>query len=172
MNVVLIGLMGSGKSTIGRLVAHSLGFEFADTDHLVTTAAHMGIPQIFAMEGEAGFRRRETAALHSLMDRRNCIIATGGGIVTVPENIPLLRQLGFVVWLNASPATLHRRTAHSHDRPLLHNTDPAGTLRGLLEQRAPLYAQACDMKITTDDFTTQEVAYGLAETIRVEFARR
>lgn len=163
--------MGSGKSTIGRLVAHSLGFGFIDTDQLIAETARMGIPQIFAKEGEAGFRRRETEALRSLMDRSNCIIATGGGIVTVPENLPLLKQLGFVFWLNASAATLHQRTAHSHDRPLLRNADPAGTLRDLLEKRAPLYAEACDMKITTDDFTTEEVAYGLAETIRVEFSK-
>lgn len=163
--------MGSGKSTIGRLVAHSLGFEFVDTDHLIADSARRNIPQIFAKEGEAGFRRHETAALRSLLGRENTVIATGGGIVTVPENLPLLKQLGFVVWLNADAATLHQRTAHSHDRPLLRNADPAGTLRDLLEKRGPLYAQACDMKITTDDFSTEEIAYGLAETVRVEFAK-
>jgi shikimate kinase len=172
MNIVLIGLMGSGKSTIGRLAAHHLGFAFVDTDHLIADTARMSIPQIFAREGEPGFRKRETAALRSLMGAQNTIIATGGGIVTLPENLPLLRQLGFVVWLNADPATLHQRTAHSHDRPLLRNADPAGTLRQLLEARGPLYEQACDMKITTDEFSTQEVAYGLAETARVEFAKQ
>src|SRR6188474_3153839 len=91
-NVVLIGLMGSGKSTIGRLVAHSLGFEFADTDHLIIAAAHRNIPQIFATEGEAGFRGRETAALRTLVGKEGHVIATGGGIVTVPENLPLLRD--------------------------------------------------------------------------------
>src|SRR4051812_17359313 len=99
-NVVLIGLMGSGKSTIGRLVAHSLGFEFVDTDHLIIEAAHRNIPQIFASEGEEGFRQRETEALRSLDGKQGNVIATGGGIVTVPENLELLRQLGFVVWLN------------------------------------------------------------------------
>ncbi len=170
-NVVLIGLMGSGKSTIGRLVAQSLGFEFVDTDHLVAETAHRTIPGIFAAEGESGFRTRETAALRSLLGRQASVIATGGGIVTVPENLPLLRQLGFVVWLNADPATLYQRTSHSHDRPLLRNADPEATLRDLLTQRAPLYEQVCDMKITTDDFSTEEIAYGLAETVRVEFGR-
>ncbi len=172
MNVVLIGLMGSGKSTIGRLVASSLGFEFVDTDHLITDTARRSIPQIFAAEGEGGFRQRETSALQSLVGKHNCIIATGGGIVTVPENVPLLRQLGFVVWLNADPKTLYRRTCHGNDRPLLRNPDPEGTLRELLEKRAPLYREVCDMKITTDDFSTEEIAYGLAESARVEFAKR
>lgn len=171
MNVVLIGLMGSGKSTIGRLVASSLGFEFVDTDHVITEAAHRSIPQIFTSEGEAGFRKRETAALQSLLGKQNCIIATGGGIVTVPENVPLLHQLGFIVWLNAAPATLYRRTCHGNDRPLLRNPDPEGTLRDLLEKRGPLYREICDMKITTDDFSTEEIAYGLAESVRVEFAK-
>lgn len=171
MNVVLVGLMGSGKSTIGRLAAHSLGFEFVDTDHVITDAAQKSIPKIFETEGEPGFRARETAALRSLSGVQNSIIATGGGIVTVPENLPLLRQLGFVVWLNADPQTLHQRTSHGHDRPLLRNADPAGTLRTLLEKRGPLYEQVCDMKITTDDFSTEEIAYGLAETVRVVFAK-
>lgn len=171
MNVVLVGLMGSGKSTIGRLAAHSLGFEFVDTDHVITDAAQKSIPKIFETEGESGFRARETEALRSLSGVQNSIIATGGGIVTVPENLPLLRQLGFVVWLNADPQTLHQRTSHGHDRPLLRNADPAGTLRTLLEKRGPLYEQVCDMKITTDDFSTEEIAYGLAETVRVVFAK-
>jgi shikimate kinase len=170
-NVVLIGLMGSGKSTIGRLVAHSLGFEFVDTDHLISEAAHRNIPQIFAAEGEAGFRKRETEALRSLAGKQGHVIATGGGIVTVPENLPLLRQLGFVVWLNADPSTLYHRTAHSHDRPLLRNADPEGTLRELLEKRGPLYEQLADMTITTDEFTTEEIAYGLAETVTMRFRK-
>lgn len=171
MNIVLVGLMGSGKSTVGRLAAQSLGFGFADTDHLIAESAGMSIPDIFAIEGEGGFRKRETEALLSLVGQQGMIIATGGGIVTVPGNMPLLRQLGFVVWLNASPGTLHQRTAHGHDRPLLRNADPAGTLRKLYEERRPLYESVCDMKITTDELSPQDVAYGLAETARVEFAR-
>lgn len=170
-NVVLVGLMGSGKSTVGRMVAHSLGFGFADTDHLISDAAGQTIPEIFAAEGEEGFRVRETAALRSLIGRDGMVIATGGGIVTRPENLPLLKQLGFVVWLNADPNVLHRRTAHSHDRPLLKNPDPAGTLRKLHEGRSPLYEQASDMKINTDDFSPQDVAYGVAETARVHFSK-
>ena len=171
-NIVLVGLMGSGKSTVGRLTAHSLGFAFVDTDQLIVEEAGMSIPDIFAKDGESGFRERETRALRSLLGRKGLIVATGGGIVTQAENRLLLRQLGFVVWLNADPQTLHQRTAHSHDRPLLRNDDPAGTLRMLYETRRALYHEVCDMKVTTDEFSPQDVAYGIAETARVEFAKR
>ncbi len=169
LNLVLIGLMGSGKTTLGRLVAHSLGFKFVDTDHLIIEAAGKTIPEIFASEGEAGFRQRETAALQSLAGQQRQVIATGGGIVTPPVNLPILKQLGCVVWLSADTGVLHQRTAHGHDRPLLREVDPAAKLRALYEERAPLYEQACDIKITTDDLSPQEAAYGVAESARVFF---
>jgi shikimate kinase len=168
-NAVLIGLMGSGKSTVGRIAAHSLGFGFVDTDHLIMEQAGLSIPEIFTAEGEAGFRKRETAALESLVGKQGLVIATGGGIVTQPHNLPLLRSLGFVIWLNADPGTLHHRTARSDDRPLLRNGDPAATLKALYESRRSLYQEASDMKITTDDLAPQDVAYGVAETVKVHF---
>jgi shikimate kinase/nucleoside-diphosphate-sugar epimerase len=171
MNIVIIGLMGSGKSSVGKLVAQSLGFAFVDTDHLITDSTGRSVPEIFAAEGEAGFRQRETAMLQSLLGRQRLVISTGGGIVTQPQNLPLLKKLGAVVWLDADPARLHQRIAHSHDRPLLHTADPAATLRQMHEARRPLYKAACDWKITTDDLDTREVAYGLAESARVHFAR-
>ncbi len=169
MNIVLIGLMGSGKTTLGRLVAHSLGFDFVDTDHLIIESAGKSIPEIFASEGEAGFRQRETAALQSLIGRQRHVIATGGGIVTQPANLSILKQLGCVVWLSADTSVLHQRTAYSHDRPLLREGDPAAKLRALYEERAPLYEQACDIKITTDGLSPQEAAYGVTESVRVFF---
>ena len=171
MNIVLIGLMGSGKSTVARLAAQNLGFSFADTDHLIIDAAGCSIPDIFAKEGEAGFRRRETEVLRSLLGTSGLVIATGGGIVTQPQNLPLLKQLGFVVWLNATPDTLHNRTARSDDRPLLKHGDAAATLRRLYEERRPLYEAVCDFKITTDDLAASDVAYGVSETARVHFCK-
>ena len=171
MNIVLIGLMGSGKSTVARLAAQNLGFAYADTDHLITDTAGCSIPDIFAREGEAGFRQRETQALRSLLGTERLVIATGGGIVTQPDNIPLLKQLGYVVWLNATPDTLHSRTARSDDRPLLKQGDAAATLRKLYDERRPLYEAACDFKITTDDLAATEVAYGVSETARVHFCK-
>lgn len=170
-NVVLIGLMGSGKTTVGKLVAHSLGFRFVDTDHLIINATGKTIPQIFAAEGEESFRQHETAALRSLRSQQHLVIATGGGIVTRPENLPILHQLGYVVWLNATPNTLYQRTAHNDERPLLLNADPEGTLHQLLSARADLYASAADLTIHTDDLDAKDVAYGLAESVRVAFAR-
>lgn len=169
VNIVLVGLMGSGKSSVGRMAAHSLGFDFVDTDQLVIEAAGRSIPEIFAAEGETGFRQRETAALKSLESANRMVIATGGGIVTQPVNLPILKHLGFVVWLNASPETLYKRTAHSHDRPLLHNSNPAQVLRDLYHQRATLYQEVCNLKITTDDLALPDVAYGLVETAQVHF---
>ena len=170
LNVVLIGLMGSGKSTVGKMVAHHLGFTFVDTDHIVTDSAGRSIPDIFAAEGEAGFRQRETAALRALQHQQRLVVSTGGGIVTVPENLPLLKSLGAVVWLDADPARLHQRIAHTTDRPLLRTANPAATLADIHSTRRPLYETASDWKITTDDLSPQEVAYGLAESARVHFA--
>src|SRR5437879_604109 len=100
-NIVLVGFMGSGKSTVGRMLARQLRFHFLDTDKLVEQRARMTIAEIFARHGEADFRKRETAELESLAGLQRHILATGGGIVTVPENIPLLQSLGLVVLLKA-----------------------------------------------------------------------
>ncbi len=169
-NIVVIGLMGCGKSSVGRNVAHMIGFKFVDTDHLITDAAGCSIPKIFEKEGEAGFRVRESAALRSLLGSRGHVIATGGGIVTQPHNLALLHHLGYVVWLDASVATLHRRTAGGHDRPLLNEEDPKAKLERLLAARKDLYKGLADQRITTDDLTLQETSYGVAESARVWFA--
>jgi len=171
-NIVLVGLMGSGKTTVGRIAAHTLGFEFVDTDQLIIEDAGRSIPEIFAAEGEEGFRRRETAALRSLAGRDRLVIATGGGIVTRPENLAVLRQLGFVVWLDAGIETLRRRTAHSQDRPLLNDPDPLSKLRSLHETRSPLYLGVSDLRIITDDLSLDDAAYGLVESARVHFSSR
>ena len=168
-NIILIGLMGSGKSSVGRIVASKLGFQFLDTDQIIIESAGKTIPQIFESEGEAAFRLRESAALRSLLHREGCVIATGGGIVTQPRNLPLLHHLGFTVWLEADIATLARRTASSHDRPLLQNEDPKAKLRKLLDARHPLYKQAADLRIQTDELSQDETAYGIAESARLWF---
>jgi shikimate kinase len=123
-NIILVGFMGSGKSTVGRMLARQLRFRFLDTDKLVEQRARMAIPEIFAQYGEADFRERETAELESLAGLRRHILATGGGIVTVPENIPLLRSLGLVVLLKADPDEIYRRVSRNSERPLLQVEDP------------------------------------------------
>ncbi|MDB6138655.1 MAG: Shikimate kinase [Verrucomicrobiaceae bacterium] len=169
-NIVVIGLMGCGKSSVGRIVANMIGFKFVDTDQLICEEAGCGIPKIFEKEGEAGFRLRESAALRSLLGRRGHVIATGGGIVTQPHNLPLLRHLGYVVWLDASVTTLHRRTFGGHDRPLLNDEDPKARLERLMASRKELYKGLADQRITTDNLTLQETSYGVAESARVWFA--
>lgn len=171
-NIVIIGLMGCGKSTVGRIVSNMIGFKFVDTDQLICEAAHASIPRIFEREGEAGFRVRESAALRSLLGSRGHVIATGGGIVTQPQNIALLKHLGYVVWLDASVTTLYRRTAGSHDRPLLHDEDPKAKLERLLAARKDLYKGLADLRISTDDLTPQETSYGVAESARVWFTNQ
>ncbi|MFO1483481.1 MAG: shikimate kinase [Verrucomicrobiaceae bacterium] len=171
-NILLIGLMGSGKTTVGRVVAQMIGFQFVDTDAMIVETAGKTIPEIFAAEGEAGFRLRESAALRSLLGKRGCVIATGGGIVTQPRNLPILHHLGYIVWLDADPERLARRTAMNTNRPLLAGEeDPKAKLERLLTERKPLYKSLADLRIQTAELTPQETAYGVMESARVFFAK-
>lgn len=167
---MLIGLMGSGKSTVGRMVAAKLGFQFVDTDHMITETAQ-GPSRTFSSTRV----RRHSAPVSQprsagLLNREHCVIATGGGIVTQERNHPLLRHLGYIVWLEADPATLHRRTAGGNDRPLLKDDDPKAKLQRLLDVRRPLYKQLADLRIATDELSQDETAYGLAESARVHLS--
>ncbi len=169
-NVVLVGLMGSGKSSVGRTVAEGLGLEFADTDAMIVEEAHRPITEIFADEGEDGFRRRETRALESLTQRQNLMLATGGGIILRERNRQLLRQLGFVVWLTASIDTLAYRVAQNRDRPLLHTEDPKQKLLDLMTTRQGFYEDVADLTVDTTDLTLPETVHGLVESINYHFA--
>jgi len=150
--------MGSGKSSVGRLIARTLRGRFVDTDRLVTDAAGREITDIFAQEGEAWFRLQESRSLRSLRAGSGLVISTGGGIVTVPENLPLLKALGFVVWLEASEEVLWERVSRNNKRPLLHTENPRATLHALLEKRNPLYASVADLRVDTSGLTHMEVA--------------
>ena len=157
-NVVLVGFMGSGKSSVGRLVARTLGGRFVDTDRLVVDRAGREITDIFAKDGEGYFRQEESRALRSLLGGNGLVVATGGGIVTVPENVPALKELGFVVWLTASEEVLWERVSRNRKRPLLHTENPRETVRALLEKRSPLYATVADMTVDTTGLTHEQVA--------------
>ncbi|OYW73098.1 MAG: hypothetical protein B7Z37_22900 [Verrucomicrobia bacterium 12-59-8] len=172
-NILLIGLMGSGKTTVGRIVAQMIGFQIVDTDHLIVDTVGKSIPDIFATEGESAFRQHESAALRSLLGKRGCVIATGGGIVTQARNLAILRHLGYIVWLDADPEHLARRTAVNTNRPLLNGQeDPKTKLERLLTERKPLYKSLADLRIKTAELTPQETAYGVMESARVFFSRR
>lgn len=142
--------MGAGKSTVGRMLAARLGFVFVDTDHLIEERSGADIPWIFDVEGEAGFRTRETAILDSLFGVTSHVIATGGGIVMREENHPRLRALGQVVYLTASIEQLVARTSKDRKRPLLQVPNPRAKIIELLELRDPLYREVANYVLQTD----------------------
>ena len=146
-NIILIGFMGCGKSSIGRRIATRLGHRFLDSDELITARAEHSISDIFASEGEDGFRKRETAELQSLADSTQIVLATGGGAILNPVNRELFHQLGLVIWLHAEAETLFERASRSRKRPLLEVENPRSTFFNLLESRIPLYADTADLKI-------------------------
>ncbi|MEM9081463.1 MAG: shikimate kinase [Verrucomicrobiota bacterium] len=170
-NLVLIGFMGTGKSTIGRQLSKTLGYPVIDTDTQIESNEDRPIADIFANEGEPHFRQLETQILQQLLtnNTHKHIISTGGGIITRPENLPLLRDLGFVIWLVAKPETILERTSRNKDRPLLNNKNPEDTVRNLLQQREPLYAQAAHLSLETTGLTFSEITTGIIESARYHY---
>lgn len=139
--IVLVGMPGSGKTTVGRDLAKRLGLRFVDTDHEIEARTGVKIPTIFEIEGEDGFRKRETQTLDDLTRESNMVLATGGGAVIRPENRALLRERAVVVFLSVPPAILWERTRHDRSRPLLQVPDPKGRLEELLKVRGPFYRE-------------------------------
>ena len=162
-NIVLTGFMGSGKSTVGRMLARQLQFRFLDTDKLVEERAQMNIPEIFENHGEADFRKRETEVLESLRGIQRHIVATGGGIVTVPENIPLLRSLGLVVLLKADPDEIYRRVSRNSGRPLLQVEDPRKRVLEMMAVRQPLYESAAHFQVDSTRLRHEDVTAKIME---------
>ncbi len=164
LNLYLVGMMGSGKSTAGRHLAQQLGYRFLDADSSLEQVAGRPIPEIFASEGEAGFRRLEAAVLNQIASWHSLVVATGGGVVTQPQNWGQLHQ-GVVIWLDAPEALLlERLRADPTPRPLMEAPDPATRLAELLEQRRPLYAQA-DLHIQQDGRPPDQVAAQILEAL-------
>lgn len=161
----LIGLMGAGKTSVGRLLAPRLGLPFHDSDETVAHAAGLSIAELFARQGEPAFRALERSALARLLSSERSVIATGGGAVTESETRDALRSQAFTIWLDASPATLASRLADSDERPLLAGGDAEAVLERLAEQRRPFYA-AADLRVGTDDLAAEEVAELIIATLR------
>jgi shikimate kinase len=155
-NIVLIGFMGCGKSSIGRRLAVRLGHQFLDGDELVSLRAQQSVAEIFAGEGEAGFRKRETAELQALIGSSKIVVATGGGAVLSMVNRDIFHQLGVVVWLHADPETLFERATRTRKRPLLEVENPRSTFFSLLESRLPLYGGTADFKIDATGLTHEQ----------------
>lgn len=149
--IVLVGSMGAGKSTIGRLLARQLQLPFKDTDSVIEERSGADIPWIFDVEGEQGFRLRETAVLRDMMALDDLVLATGGGIVLKEENRQLLKQADVVVYLAASPEQLYKRTEKDSKRPLLQVERPLDTIKQLVAERDPLYREVATRVIITGD---------------------
>src|SRR6185503_4675565 len=137
-NIFLVGMMGAGKSSVGKLLARHLGKTFYDSDHVIESRTGVKIPIIFELEGEAGFRAREAAVIEELSALDDVVLATGGGAVLNPRNRELLKARGIVVYLRASVNELWSRTRHDRNRPLLQTQDPYARLCELHAQRDPL----------------------------------
>lgn len=146
--IILIGMMGAGKTTIGRALAKELDIEFLDLDHEIVRRCGVAIPTIFDIEGEAGFRRRETAVLTEVLQQKHLVLATGGGAVMKEENRALL-QKGFIIYLKADLEELFMRVSKDTNRPLLQTENPKQRLQQLLELRHPIYAQLADITVET-----------------------
>jgi shikimate kinase len=171
-NIILIGFMGCGKSTVGRELKRMLGYEWIDTDEQVEKKAHCSITEIFAREGEHGFRDRESDVIRSLASEpsQSTIISTGGGAVLREENRALLRQLGYVVWLRASAETVYQRTRKNRDRPILQTKNPRAVIAELLQEREPIYRQCAHLVIDVGGLNRTEIAVGIIESARYHFA--
>ncbi len=164
--VFLIGMMGAGKTTIGRQLAAALGRKFVDLDQAIEARCGVRVATIFDIEGEAGFRRRETAALDEYSHKTGLVLATGGGTVLAPENREMLKSRGCVVYLRAGADELWRRVARDRNRPLLHTPDPRQRLADLIAQRERLYAELADITLDTAGQSVPRVLQTLLPQLR------
>lgn len=166
VNLALVGFMGTGKTSAGRLVADQLHFEFLDTDEIIQTKTGRTIADIFAKNGEATFRELERSVVGDLAGRQRTVISTGGGLPASPENLASLKSHALVVWLCASEEKIWERVRNQSHRPLLHDPDPQQKIHELLALRKPFYSQA-DVLINTDVRSAREVAQQIVLQFRL-----
>jgi shikimate kinase len=165
-NIYLIGLMGAGKTTIGRLLAKSLAVPFYDSDKAIEENTGVDIPTIFEFEGEDGFRDREQKMIRQLTKIDGIVMATGGGAILREENRKLLQENGFVVYLKCSVDRILERTRRDTQRPLLKTDNPRGKIEDLFDQREPLYLACADFKIDTGTLPSKIVANHILNEFR------
>lgn len=165
-NIYLVGPMGAGKSTIGRLLSAELKLEFKDSDKEIEDRCGCNIPWIFDVEGEVGFRDRESMAIDEITQESGVLMATGGGAVLREENRRHLKNRGTVIYLNTSVEQQLARTAKDKNRPLLQNTDPKSVLERLYKERDPLYQEVADIIIKTDDRHPKYVVQDIVKKLR------
>jgi shikimate kinase len=166
-NVILIGFMGCGKTTVGQLLAVLLGYAFADTDALVEEAAAMRIPEIFEKYGEGYFRQLEKQAIAKVCTMRETVVATGGGVVQDADNAAVLLSSGCVVYLKASAEKVYINIKGGEGRPLLSTENPLAAIRALMAKREPLYHQNCHFAPDVEALTAEETARVIVDLIEV-----
>ncbi len=164
-NIVLIGFMGSGKTSVGTTLAALLEMNYIDTDNIIVEDFGTSVNEIFGTYGEARFRKLETEAIRGLKDVKNTVISCGGGVILNPENIELLKNNGTVVWLKVSPEEAYERLLDDSSRPLLENVFTMKKMSEILESRLPLYENSGDIAISTDGREIQEIAEEIIEKL-------
>ncbi|MCS7009070.1 MAG: shikimate kinase [Chthoniobacterales bacterium] len=157
-NIVLIGFMGSGKTSVGRHLSALTGHRFLDTDQIIREKTKMEITEIFSTLGEEAFRKLETEVLNEIVGSCGIILATGGGIVLREQNRQLLHQIGIVIWLDAQEEVLFQRISHNRKRPLLLTENPRATFHNLFLQRLPIYQKTAHTRIDSTHLTHLETA--------------
>jgi shikimate kinase len=165
-SIVLIGMMGAGKSSVGRCLHRRTDLALHDTDEIVAAKFGMSISEIFPKFGEQRFRHAETEALRSLPTTEQTIIVTGGGIVLRNENVELLKRLGAIVWLDGDKETLFARVCRKKNRPLMQTKNPRKAFLQILGSRRPLYANIADVRVDTSVLTDEEVAVAILAKLR------
>jgi shikimate kinase len=165
-SIVLIGMMGAGKSSVGQCLHGRTGLVLHDTDEIVASKFGLSIPEIFAEHGEKKFREAETEALRSVRTEDQTIIITGGGIVLRKENVEILKRLGAIVWLDGDEEILFARASRKRNRPLLHTEHPRKAFSQILGARRPLYANIADIRVDTSVLTDEEVAVAILAKLR------
>ncbi len=167
-NVFLVGPMGAGKTTIGRVLADMLGLDFCDSDGEIEAATGADIFWIFDVEGESGFRTRETRMIEQLSNRKNIVLATGGGAVLSAENREWLKARGVVVYLRSSISQQIERTSRDKKRPLLQTPNPEQKIRELMEAREPLYQEVADLVVDTYQRNPRVVSQDICRQLKIE----
>ncbi len=164
-NIFLVGLMGSGKTTIGKILSRQRDLEFFDSDHEIVARCGVSIPTIFEIEGEEGFRRREICVIDDLSQREGIVLATGGGAILAPENRKVLKARGTVVYLRCQPQELFMRTRHDKNRPLLQTDNPLQKLKELYAVRHALYMDTADIVLDSGRQSTHALVRRLENSL-------
>lgn len=165
--VVLVGMMGAGKTAVGTALARQLGVAFTDSDEEIVRAANRTIAEIFERDGEAFFRARESEVISRLLRSTPCVLSTGGGAFLAPANRGLIHEAGVSVWLKADLELLWQRVRHKTTRPLLRTANPRETLRELYEARQPFYAEADIVVESAAERSVEEMASRVVEALKL-----